>query len=252
MYRITGVYYLDRSGTLSSGDVNTAITAVGVFTKVEIGTAVTSLGNDSFRNRFDLTDIIFRDIANSNCISTGSRAINQCSSLVNLIFPPTLTTLAIENPAYLAKYISSDPLPDSLITTGNNPFYGCPKITAVRIKSKLATLAQNAFGLNITLTSLTFDASAPLTIIKYRSFKGCALSSVAIPIKITTIENEAFQNNPFTDVQLGVGLTSIGDNCFNSVIITQVLWDAGSARTCSIGTNAFVSTGMTAYNGDKL
>jgi hypothetical protein len=243
-----GTYILDRIGELTQSDVNTVEGILTAITQVEIGTAITGLGIQCFMDNLDLITVIFRDSENSNCSSLAKEVFRTCSNLITCDLPPSITSIGSRSYLSDVSLESIDPLPINCSTVELNAYYYCANISSVRIRSALTSIDDSVFRYCANLTSVIFDSSLQITSLTNDLFRNCGIISIIIPIQIKNVNN-AFQDNPLTRVQLGVGLVTIGANCFDSTIITQVLWDAGNARTVDIGTNCFGSTGMTAYNG---
>lgn len=68
-------------------------------------------------------------------------------------------------------------------------------LTDVNISSSLTAINDNAFLGCHYLTSVTFDSNSQLSSIGSKAFMGCDMASVTLPSSLTSIGNEAFNEN---------------------------------------------------------
>ncbi len=131
--------------------------------KVEIGTTVTSIGDEAFSDCSSLTDVMIRN----GVTSIGNYAFYTCSGLTSVAIPASVTSIGYE------------------------AFYGCSKLTSVTIPNSVTSIGQEAFSGCSGLTSVTIGNS--VTNLGSRAFFGCSgLTSVAIPASVTSIGVDAF------------------------------------------------------------
>ena len=131
--------------------------------KVEIGTAVTSIGNYAFQACYGLTSITIPD----SVTSIRNEAFAWCSGLTSIT------------------------IPDGVTSIGNNAFSGCSGLTSVTIPNGVTSIGNETFSSCSGLTSITISDS--VTSIGYYAFSGCSgLTSITIPDSVTSIGDSAF------------------------------------------------------------
>ncbi len=149
---------------------------------------------------------------------------------------------------------------------GSQAFKGCHKITGVTIHGNIIDIEERAFEDCYNLEHVYFTCLGELRNIGNWAFRGCSLSSVAIPetlyisgiaigegafarntslvsvyIDGGTIGKEAFYGcSDLTSVTIGYGVKSIGESAFGACSsLTSVVWNA---RNCANGNADFYSS----------
>ena len=151
------------------------------------GVSVTSIGQNAFFNRTNLTSVTIPD----SVTSIGLNAFRQNS----------LTSITIGN---------------SVTSIGGSAFLLCSNLTSVTIPNSVTSIGLSAFQVCTNLTSVTIGNS--VTSIGGSAFSGCtSLTSLTIPNSVTSIGGSAFSGcSNLTSVTIGNCVTSIGDKAFES------------------------------------
>lgn len=102
-------------------------------------------------------------------ISIKDRAFYNCSTLVNVT------------------------IPDSITSIGGNAFYGCTSLESITLPNSITTIGYGAFVDCTNLSSVIIPDG--VTRIENHTFNGCTkLTSVTIPASVTEIGSYAFEN----------------------------------------------------------
>jgi len=169
---------------------------------------VTSIGNDAFKNKPNLTSVVIPD----SVTSIGNYAFEFCTSLTSVTIGDNVTTIGIR--AFRGTSLTSVTIPDGVTSIGRGVFYQCTSLTSVTIGNSVITIGDTAFKECTKLTSVTIPDS--VITIGSGVFQDCtSLTSVAIGNSVTTIGSYAFyQCTSLTSVTIGNSVTSIGNDAF--------------------------------------
>ena len=152
---------------------------------VQIGTGVTSIGNNAFNACYSFASIIIPD----GVTSIGNRAFSECSLI-------------------------SITIPDSVISIGKSAFNACYSLTSITIPDGVTSIGNSTFG-GCSLTSITIPDS--VTSIGDNAFNACSLTSITIPDGVTSIGNYTFSEcYSLASITIPDSATSIGDGVFNA------------------------------------
>lgn len=153
------------------------------------GVAVQIIGANAFQNQTSITSVTI----DNSVLTIGTSAFYGCSELTSLNLGNSVTTIG--NSAFQNTKLTSLTIPNSVITIGNNAF--------------------NTASVSNTLISLTLGNS--LITIGDAAFKFAKITSVIIPNSVASIGQYAFGSNTILKtLTLGIGLTTIANNAFNS------------------------------------
>ena len=153
------------------------------------------------------------DIAYTSKDVLGAYAFYQCTSLVSLTLPKSITEIgarAFQECSNLANVA----IPASVTSIGMLAFWGCSGLTGITIPSSVTSIGSSAFYGCSGLTSLSFPSG--ITSIGSSAFYGCSgLTSLSFPSGITSIGSSAFLGcSGLTSLSFPSGITSIGSSAF--------------------------------------
>jgi len=137
------------------------------------------------------------------------------------IFDDVLTTLVFSDfvqriPANLlyqsGSKITSIVIPNSVLSIGENAFFGCSELSSLVMGNGVTSIEQNAFAHCTKLTSVAI----PNSVLSLSGFNGCTgLTSITIPNGVVNIEEYAFSHcTNLKFVSIPNSVTSIRDNAF--------------------------------------
>ena len=120
--------------------------------EVNIGSAVTSIGDYAFYDCSGLTSVTIP----SSVTSIGPGAFSGCSGLTSVIIPNSVTS--IESGTFSAcSGLTSVTIPDSVTSIGNGAFSGCSGLTSVIIPNSVKNIEYYAFDGCSGLTSIVVE-----------------------------------------------------------------------------------------------
>lgn len=132
---------------------------------VEIGTCVTTIGNESFSGMTRLTSVT---IPNSVTIMQ-NKAFEGCKELKSVVIPNSVTQIEYD------------------------AFKGCSGLTSITLSNRLSFIPDDFCGSATSLASIVIPSSVAQ--IGIGSFEGCSsLTSVTIPSSVSKIYGKSFKN----------------------------------------------------------
>ena len=124
--------------------------------KVEIGTAVTNIGNSAFSGCFSLVSVTIPD----SVTSIGTYAFSGSLVLISITIPNSVTS--IENYTFSNTALTSVTISDNVTSIGDRAFLGCSKLKSVTIGNGVTSIGDWEFSECKNLSSITsFRTSAP-------------------------------------------------------------------------------------------
>lgn len=198
-----------------------------------------SLGLNAFYNCSKLTSVIIPDSVTTIC----SSAFYKCSSLTSIIIPDSVTTIGVSAFSCCSS-LTSVSLPNGITTIGNYAFNRCSSLTSINIPDSVTSIKSEAFDgcdkLIKTENGVGYvdkwiiDCYFPVTEVKLRSdtkgiadyaFRALMLTSISIPVSVTSIGSCAFSlQSSLTTINYG------GTKEQWNEIIKGTLWDDNSGN----------------------
>ena len=156
--------------------------------KVELGSGVTSIGDQAFFVCSSLSSITIPD----SVTSISSSAFQSCATLSSITIPNSVTSIG--NKAFgLCVSLSSITIPNSVTSIGSGAFNACYCLSSITLPDSVTSIGSSAFENCSSLSSITIPNS--VTSIGNKAFGLCvSLSSITIPNSVTSIGSSAFQN----------------------------------------------------------
>ena len=137
----------------------------------------TSIDVGAFQFNTQITSVTI----DNSVTSIGTSAFYGCSSLISVI------------------------IPDSVITIFNEGFFGCSSLISVIIPDSVTSIGDLAFADCSTITSVIITQTSNLTTIGIVAFTGTLFTSIIIPISVTIIAGNAFQDSMLSTVTIADG-----------------------------------------------
>ena len=207
-------YCRSRNIVLNEGLLQLGIGAFenSYVTKVLLPASVTNIGIDcysgsnvselTFEEGIALAEISVRCFSNcrylrSVTVPAGIQVINEeaflCSSLASIHFAPN----------------------SSLSTIGSGAFLGCP-VTEITFPASLKTIDPYAFQGCTSLHTMHWASESKLSGIAQYAFMDCAaLTQLTLPDSLTFVGYCAFYGSGLEELNIGAGLTDIGEGAFS-------------------------------------
>lgn len=108
-----------------------------------IGEDVESLEEEMFRDREDISEVVFADPSRIKQLPTG--LFRGCSNLRRVSLPSGLETIGAHSFAYCGRLENID-FPEGLIRIGNNAFSRCMELRCVKLPASVTALESYAFS----------------------------------------------------------------------------------------------------------
>lgn len=197
-----------------------------------------SVGQYAFHRNVSLKKI---DI---NCETIGDEAFSGCDSLTDITLGSSVKILG-DKVFYTCKNLENVEIPSTVTDIGEKTFYSCPKLKEAVIKA--GTVKKDTLYNCQALTTLIISDNATLDASFTAGYSKSTLNTVKI--ERGEIGISAFNSCPnLTTVELGNGVTSVGDNAFSKCTALKSI-NIGDGVT-SIGKNAF--NGCTALTNANI
>ncbi|HAX30985.1 MAG TPA: hypothetical protein DCX96_06900 [Oscillibacter sp.] len=199
-----------------------------------------SVGNYAFHRSEDLKKITV------NCETIGEEAFSGCDYLTDITLGENVKTLG-DKAFYTCDALERVEIPSTVTDIGEKTFYSCPALKEAIIRA--GTVKAGTFYNCRTLTTLIISDNATLDASFTVGNTYAKETLETVKIERGEIGISAFNSCPrLTTVELGNGVTSVGDNAFSKcTALTSV--NIGDGVT-SIGKNAF--NGCTALTNANI
>ena len=162
----------------------------------------------------DCSSIVSIDIPNT-ITTIESEAFSGCSSLASINLPDSIENIGSASFKNCSS-LTSLHLPNSVISIGSNAFRGCSSLASITLPNSITKIEPGVFGECEVLTSINL----PETIMSIGSeaFSGCSsLVSINLPDSIDNIGSASFKNcSSLSSLHLPDSLTKLGDNIFTN------------------------------------
>ena len=258
------VFY--RCSSLTSVTIPDSVTSIGYMAfysckslaSITIPDNVTSIDHGAFRDCSSLTSITIP----SSITSIGNAAFIECGSLEEIIvsagnpYYKSAGNCIIDKNGTLIAGCGKSVIPNdgSVISIGDNAFYGCVNLTSVTIPDSVTSIGKSAFyncsslmNINVSENNQNYSSINGILYDKMKTniihVPRAVLGDIAIPSGVTSIEKEAFSGcTNLTSVTISDSVTSIGERAF---------YYCDSLTSITIP-NSVTSMGYNVFNGTKL
>ena len=199
-----------------------------------------SVGNYAFHRSEDLKKITV------NCETIGEEAFSGCDYLTDITLGENVKTLG-DKAFYTCDALERVEIPSTVTDIGEKTFYSCPALKEAIIRA--GTVKAGTFYNCRALTTLVISDNATLDASFTVGNTYAKETLETVKIERGEIGISAFKSCPnLTTVELGNGVTSVGDNAFSKCTALKSI-NIGDGVT-SIGKNAF--NGCTALTNANI
>lgn len=160
--------------------------------KIEIGNAVTSIGDFAFYSCQSLASITIPD----SVTSIGQRAFSGCYSLSLIVIPNSVTSIEMYAFGYCYS-LASITIPDSVISIKQYAFNNCYSLSSIVIPDRVTSIGDSALYNCRSLASIVIPDS--VTSIGQYAFRNCHSVAFYDFTAYTTVPTLAYTNT-FTNI----------------------------------------------------
>jgi hypothetical protein len=190
---------------------------------IEISDGVTSIGNEAFREFFELVNITLPD----SITRIGDDAFFQCSSLTNITIPYSVTSIgdyAFGN----CQRLSGITIPHSVESIGEYAFSNCHNLTELNILDGVTSIGERAFMQCGYLRKICLPDS--VTTIGDYVFEGCGYLESIVLSNHTVISNATFMHIPSNCAVIQYNGITCQSNDYGMVFIDSRDYDTGIVK----------------------
>ena len=163
-------------------------------TSIEIPGSVTSIGNNAFYNCLGVNSIVVNS-ANSIYDSRGN-----CNALIE-----SKTNILITG-------CKNTTIPESITAIKDNAFYNCSGLTSITVPVSVTSIGSYAFSGCTGLNQLTWNAENCSTM---GNMPKSNITQISIGNTVRTIPSDFVKGSKISSITIPVSLTSIGSNAFS-------------------------------------
>ena len=213
---------------------------------------------------------------NTKVSSVSQGMFCECSSLYEIMFPNTITSIGNEAFTTCAKLTSIDLSKTKTATIGVKTFAYCDNLSTIQLPTTLVLIDDGAFRYDTNLRSVQNLEKTIASTINFGVFEGCSnLSSVKLPQTLSTLGESAFEGctslsavsgfentavkileartfancSSLLTLSLARGLTEIKSEAMIGCSVLQNLDTLSTTKVTKIGDRAFKDTvGLTSIS----
>ena len=151
-----------------------------------------SVGNNAFASDTKLGSVT--NFENTKVSQVAKNVFSQCSSLISISLPNTITAIGDRAFEGCSKLTSMDLSKTKTTTIGTSAFASCVNLGTIILPTTLTIIGTSAFKDDTNLRSVQKLEKTIVSIINKNAFLGCKnLSSVKLPQTLSTLGESAFE-----------------------------------------------------------
>lgn len=251
----------DASSCSGSIVIPSDVTYIGIafqnnrnINSIEIGSAVTRIGNYAFANSSNLRTVTFA--ANSHLTEIGEYAFDG-ADVRSLSIPSSVTMIREAAFTHNSNLTSLTFEAGSQVQQINRSAFFGADIRSILIPNTVTYIGNEAFRYNYHLGSITFAANSQLTSIGEYAFEGAPESFVALPANLQSVNRLTFGANIHLVVPSNHQFFSVEDgvlfNADKTELVSYPGWKLGASYTIpstvtTLAPFAFENTQLTSVN----
>ncbi|PKL35072.1 MAG: hypothetical protein CVV44_23385 [Spirochaetae bacterium HGW-Spirochaetae-1] len=230
-----------------------AVSSNSTIKTITIGRSITEIATPQFEQCYNLTAIYVVDENESLKAVDGVLYDKEVAKLI--AYPPGKVGTSYSTPVSVAtvgyfalfdaKNLETIIIDDNVTSIEGYAFRQCVNLTSITLPAELSQLSQGLFTQCAKLSSVTIPSS--VTTLSSYLFDGCTmLKTMTIPEQVTTISSYCFVNSGLTSIHIPVSVTSIGAGAFSNIgVLTAITVAAGNPNYSSSSGVLFNKTGTT-------
>ncbi len=194
------------------------------------GCSVTHIGEYAFEKKTSVTSVIIP----SSVKTIGVYAFNGCTTLATVTNNSTVMTAINGNAFYGCSKLTGIKLPSTLCYIGEFAFYGCSRLKSITLPAGITAIERLTFYRCSSLTTLNMPNT--LNTIRHHAFFECTgLTKLVMSSSLTAIDRYAFCDcSGVITIVLPSALKTIGGYVFHCKNLKQVYYEGTEANKSSI------------------